>query len=93
MLAYLIAYESRRPWQDIEVTIEEGIEELSSLCATEAIIGNVSIQTVPEPRARGKLLLQKANVTLPDAIPCRNINVFTRKKLVEERRNPEKTNS
>jgi transposase len=93
MLAYLIAYELRRFWQDIEVTIEEGIEELSSLCATEAIIGNVSIQTVPEPRERGKLLLQKANVTLPDAIPCRNVNVFTRKKLVEERRNSEKTNS
>jgi transposase len=93
MLAYLIAYELRRLWQDIEVTIEEGIEELSSLCSTEAIIGNVSIQTVPEPRERGKLLLQKANVTLPDAIPCRNVNVFTRKKLVEERRNPEETNS
>ena len=93
MLAYVIAYELRRLWQDIEVTIEEGIEELSSLCATEAIIGNVSIQTVPEPRARGKLLLEKANVTLPDAIPCRNVNVFTRKKLVEERRNSEKTNS
>lgn len=88
MLAYVIAYELRRLWQDIEATIEEGIDELSSLCATEAIIGNVSIQTVPEPRERGKLLFQKANITLPDAVPCRNINVFTRKKLVEERRNP-----
>ncbi|RLB58101.1 MAG: IS1634 family transposase [Deltaproteobacteria bacterium] len=93
MLAYVIAYELRRLWQDIDATIEEGIEELSSLCATEAIIGNVSIQTVPEPRERGKLLLQKANITLPDAIPCRNVNVFTRKKLVEERRDPAKTNS
>jgi len=80
MLAYLVAYELRRFWRDVEVTIEEGIEELSSLCATEVIIGNVSIQTIPEPREQVKLLLQRANVTLPDAIPCRSVNVFTRKK-------------
>ena len=85
MLAYLVAYELRRFWRDVEVTIEEGIEELSSLCATEVIIGNVSIQTIPEPREQVKLLLQRANVTLPDAIPCRSVNVFTRKKLVKER--------
>ena len=30
---------------------------------------------------------------IPDAIPCRNVNVFTRKKLVEERRNSVKTDS
>jgi transposase len=86
MLAYLIAYELRRLWHDIEVTIEEAIQELSCLCATEAIIGTVSVQTIPEPRERGKLLLQAANVTLPDAIPCRKVNVHTRKKLVQERR-------
>jgi transposase len=86
MLAYLVAYELRRLWHDVEVTIEEGINELSSLCATEVIIGDVSLQTVPEPRELGMLLLKRANVTLPDAIPCRKVDVFTRKKLVEERR-------
>jgi len=86
MLAYLIAYHLRRLWQNVEATIEEGIEELSSLCATEVIIGDVHVQTVPAPRERGGLLLKTANVTLPDAIPCRNVNVFTRKKLVDERR-------
>ena len=49
-------------------------------------IGDVSIQTVPAPRELSELLLKKANVTLPDAIPCRKVKVFTRKKLVEERR-------
>ncbi len=86
MLAYLMAYELRRLWRDIEVTIEEGIQELSCLCATEAVMGTVSVQTIPEPREQGKLLLQAAEVTLPDAIPCRNVNVYTRKKLVEERK-------
>ena len=91
MLAYLIAYHLRRFWQEIEVTVEEGIEELSALCATEVIIGSVHVQTIPAPRERGDLLLKSANVTLPDAIPCRKINVFTRKKRVGERRNSLKT--
>ncbi len=86
MLAYMIAYELRRLWREIEVTIEEGIEELSSLCATEVVIGNLSIQTIPRPRQIGKMLLEKADITLPDAIPCKKAVVFTRKKLTEERR-------
>lgn len=93
MLAYLIAYHLRRLWKEIEVTIEEGIDELSSLCATEVLIGDVSIQTVPAPRELGELLIKAADVTLPDAIPSRKVKVFTRKKLVEERRSPLKTNS
>jgi hypothetical protein len=86
MLAYILAYELRRLWQDMEMTIEEGIEELSSVCATEVVMGDVSIQTVPMPRATGQQLLEKANVTLPDAIPCRGVGVHTRKSLVDERK-------
>jgi len=86
MLAYMIAFELRRLWRDIEITIEEGIRELSSLCATEVVIGNLSIQTIPTPRENGQMLLEKANIALPDAIPNRKATVFTRKKLVEERR-------
>ena len=89
----MVAYELRRLWQDVNVTIEEGIEEPSSLCATEAIIGNVLIQKAPEPRESGKLLLKKASVILPDAIFYRNVNVFARKKRVEDRRNSLKTHS
>ena len=92
MLAYMIAFELRRLWREVEVTIEEGIEELASLCATEVVIGNLSVQTIPRPRATGQMLLEKAGITLPDAIPNRKATVFTRKKLVEERRNPVKSN-
>jgi transposase len=91
MLAYMIAFELRRLWREVEVTIEEGIEELASLCATEVVIGNLSVQTIPRPRATGQMLLEKAGITLPDAIPNRKATVFTRKKLVEERRNPVKS--
>lgn len=86
MLAYLLAFELRRLWEDLEITLEEGIGELSSLCATQVTLGEVSIQTIPEPREMGKMLLNKARVTLPDAITCRDVKVYTRKTLVEERR-------
>lgn len=88
MLAYMLAYKLRRLWRDIEVTIEEGIEELSTLCAIEVIMGDLSIHTVPIPRGIGEELLVKANVSLPDAIPCRKAAVFTRKNLVNERNTP-----
>jgi len=91
MLAYMIAYELRRLWRDIDVTIEEGIAELSSLCTTKVVIGNLSLQTVPIPRENIKMLLEKAAITLPDAIPCSKESVFTRKKLVEERRSSVKS--
>ena len=91
MLAYVIAYELRRLWQDIDIKIEEGVAELSSLCATEVVIGNLSVQTVPIPRESVEMLLEKADITLPDAIPCSKEPVFTRKKLVKERRSSVKS--
>lgn len=87
MLGYLLAYELRRLWRDIEMTVEEGLKDLSELCATQVDVGaDLSVQTIPEPRDSGKRLLAAANVTLPDAIPCRNVKVVTRKKLVAQRR-------
>ncbi|MGA1826474.1 MAG: IS1634 family transposase, partial [bacterium] len=87
MLAYLIAYQLRRLWYDVEITVEEGIKELASICSIEVIApGQVSYQTIPEPRELGKTLLSKICVCLPDTIPCRNVKVVTRKKLVSERK-------
>ena len=31
MLAYMLAYELRRLWKDVELTVEEGIAELWSI--------------------------------------------------------------
>ncbi len=87
MLAYLIAYHLRRLWYDVELTIEEGIKELASICSIEVTTtGQVSYQTIPEPRELGKILLSKIGICLPDAIPCRKVEVLTRKKLVSERK-------
>jgi transposase len=82
MLAYLLAYTLRRVWYDVELTVEEGIKELASICAIEIIPSDTpSYQTIPEPREPGKILLEKLGLSLPDALPCRNVKVDTRKKL------------
>ena len=87
MLAYLLAYQLRRLWHEVELTVEEGIAELASIYAIELTLSNqTTCQLIPEPRPLGKLLLEKADITLPDAIPHKGITVVTRKKLVPQRK-------
>lgn len=87
MLAYLLAYPLRRCWSNIELTVEEGIAELASICAITLTMPNgVVCQIIPEPRPLGRCLLERLNITLPDAIPQRNVSVVTRKKRVSERK-------
>ncbi len=72
---------------DIELTVEEAIAELASICAMDLIMPNgVTCQIIPDPRPLGQRLLERVNITLPDAIPHRNVSVVTRKKLVSERK-------
>jgi hypothetical protein len=59
---------------------EEGINELAFLCAIELKMPNhLSCQIIPQSRPLGKRLLDKARITLPDAMPHKNITVDTRK--------------
>jgi transposase len=87
MLAYMLAYQLRRAWATKEITVEEGVAELSHVCSIEVQrFNNAACQTIPEPRPLGQELLDALNIRLPEAIPCRGIKVVTRKKLVSERR-------
>ncbi len=87
MLAYLLAHELRRCWQTVEVTVAEGVAELASLCTVSLDLPHrAPCHLIPTPRPLGQLLLDKAGVTLPDAIPHHGVTVDTRKKLVSERK-------
>jgi len=86
MLSYMIAYKLRRQWHDLELTVDEGISELSSIHAIEVHYPQMAYQKIPQPRSIAMLLLEKAGVTLPDAIPCKGALALTRKKLVSERK-------
>ena len=87
ILAYRLAYTIRRLWYDVEITVEEGMNELASICSLDVIPSDIpSYQTIPEPRDLGKILLEKLGISLPDALPCRNVTVHTRKKLTSGRK-------
>lgn len=86
MLSYMIAYRLRRYWQELEMTVEEGIRELGSIHAIELHSPQLSYQKIPEPRKAGLLLLEKAGVSLPDAISCKGATGLTNKKLISERK-------
>jgi transposase len=86
MLAYLLAYELRRQWKEVEMTIEEGIDELASIATIFVEVAGATCQTIPEPRPHGQQLLKELEMTLPDAIPYRNVQIYPRKQIKEARR-------
>ena len=87
MLAYLIVRELRQYWQSLELTVEEGLKELSSLCMDEVTIRNeTTIHQVPQPRETVNELLKAADVEIPPVLPYSGTRVYTRKKLVSERK-------
>lgn len=82
MLAYKIIRYLKEAWRAVNLTVEEGIAELATICSTELIVGGVChAQTVPEPDSPGKELLKALRLTLPDAIPRKGIKVDTKRKL------------
>jgi len=86
MLAYLLERELQRCWQDIDITVAEGIDELGSLRGVEFTIGGVTCQKVPCPVDLSEKLLQAAGVRLPNVLPLRQVHVATRKKLTDGRK-------
>ena len=87
MLAYRIVQELAERWRHLDNTIQEGLDELTTLCTVEVETKDgVKYNRVPEPRQSIKILLDAANVRLPSVIPVTGINVTTKKKL-QNRRN------
>jgi transposase len=85
-LSYIIEKHLREKWKDINVTVEEGIHELSSINSIEVHVSAVKYNSVPKPRELGLKLVESLGVTLPSVIPTRNITVATRKKLELKRK-------
>ena len=87
MLAYRIVQELANRWKDIELTIPEGINELSQVCAIEMRVNNKPFANrIPHPRDSIKELLKCAGVRLPEIFSASAKKVATRKKLVDRRK-------
>ena len=87
MLAYKIVQELANRWKNIELTVQEGINELSQVCAIEMRVKNKPFANrIPHPRDSIKKLLTGAGVHLPEIFSASSKKVATRKKLVGRRK-------
>lgn len=92
MLAYRIVQELSSRWVNINLTVDEGLRELSQVCAVEMKVkGKPFCKKIPEPRSSINELLQAAQVRLPEALPSTGKKVATRKKLPGRRKLPKKS--
>lgn len=86
MLALLIQRELERCWSDLDITVVEGIGELSSIHMQQVKLGDSTVQGIPKPTGLGKQLLATAGVMLPTVLPAATANVYTKTKLQTERK-------
>ena len=87
MLAYRMVQELKKWWKDVNVTVEEGIAELSRISAIEVRIkGKTCGWRIPQPGELGCQLLEKVEVKLPKGMVSRGIKVTSRKNPVDWRK-------
>ncbi len=87
MLGYLLVQELSRCWRSLEMTVEEGLAELTTLCTTQVLVkGKLLLHNIPQPRGSVQQLLDAAQIELPRKLASRGVVVSTRKKLVDERK-------
>lgn len=87
MLSYMIIRKLREAWAEHDLTIEEGLKQLTTLCSVEVKIkGQGSCLKIPKPRKISQDLLNALNIKMPSVLKHRGINVVTRKKLNEQRK-------
>ena len=87
MLAYLIIRELRQAWSHLNLTVDEGVAQLTTLCALEVRVqGQEPFCRVPKPRGTSQRLLEAVGVQLPDVLPQRKGYVVMRTKLPKRRK-------
>ena len=90
MLAYRVIRALRAAWARLDVTVEEGLEQLKTLCSLELRVkGGGSCLRLPEPRDQSLELLRAAGIKLPRVLPHSPGIVVTHKQLPSRRRNVE----
>ena len=86
MRAYQIIQYLTACWSSLDLTVEEGLHALATLCLVEVSPQNAaSYHCVPTPRDAIAHLLRNADITLPKAFVLSGTRVSTKKKLPSER--------
>jgi Transposase DDE domain len=86
MLAYQIIQYLTACWSTLDLTVEEGLQVLATLCLVEVSPKNApSYHCIPTPRDPIARLLRSADITLPKVFSLSGVRVSTKKKLQSER--------
>jgi len=86
MLAYQIIQYLTTCWSPLDITVEEGLHALTTLCLVEVSPKHApSYHCLPTPRDTIARLLHSADITLPKAFSLSGVRVSTKKKLQSER--------
>jgi len=86
MLAYQIIQYLASCWSTFDLTVEEGLHTLATLCLVEVLPHNApSYHCIPTPRDAIARLLHSADIKLPKACALSGTRVSTKKKLQLER--------
>jgi Transposase DDE domain len=86
MLAYQIIQYLASCWSTFDLTVEEGLHALTTLCLVEVSPHNApSYHCIPTPRDAIARLLHSADIKLPKVFALSGTRVSTRKKLPSER--------
>jgi hypothetical protein len=86
MLAYQIIQYLAACWSPFDLTVEEGLHALATLCLVEVAPQHApSYHCIPTPRNAIASLLHSADIKLPKAFSLSGTRVSTKKKLPSER--------
>src|SRR5262252_9879402 len=86
MLAYQIIRYLASCWSPFDLTVEEGLHALATLCLVEVAPPHAaSYHCIPTPRDAIARLLHSADIKLPKAFSLSGTRVATKKKLPSER--------
>ena len=88
MLALLLRKELERAWRGLDLTVEEGLAQLSTLCAHEIVLPTrAGCLAVPKPRPSLLALFTALAIPPPETLPRSSAHVATKKKLPSRRKN------
>jgi hypothetical protein len=86
MLAYQIIHYLASCWSPLDVTVEEGLHTLTTLCLVAVSPTHApSYHCIPTPRDAIAQLLHRADIKLPKAFSLSGTRVATKKKRQSER--------
>lgn len=87
MLAYSIIRALAAFWRDLDLTVQEGLDRLATLCVSEIVLpGRPVSYRLPTPRDDVQRLLDAAEVRLPSKIVPKPSRVATKAKLPTRRK-------